>query len=199
MVRSLVIVVALCGGCVENNIVDAGPPVLQFLSQLSSVDDLDEVRGAGGDTKFLAQVDGVPVKAPILEPCEFQNTSLYSFHVPFLNAQPGGEDITFDQYVDLVIRRAHRVWWGGDVAFLSTTPHPITGEPGVLIWHAYTEDTAGNQLTLDDVRAVDARLRGCTPGFAGKLAFQPVEQEQTTTVRNGQGELANDGIAVLFP
>ncbi len=178
---------------------DAGPDALQYLPAIEDASDLDALRGEQGDTKFLAQVEGAPVTAPIADACEFQNTALYPFHLPFLNAQPGGEDISFDEYVARVIKRDTRVWWGGEVVLLPSTPHPLTGEPGVLAWSLYTEDSAGNRLTLDDVRAGDARLLPCMPGFAGQLAFSPSDNEQLQTVRDGQAALAADGIAVLLP
>ena len=208
MIRAVLVVsavaVASCAGGRDGppgDVVDAGqaPARVEFLAALTSVDDFEALKGSAGDVKFLAQVDGAPVTAPILEACEFQNTSLYSFHLPFLNSQPGGADITYDQYTDLVIRRAHRVWWGGQVIWLPQTPHPLTNEPGVLAWQLYTEDSNGNRLTLDDVRAGFARLSACTPGFAGTLAVSAYSSEQDATLRTGQAELAADQIAVLLP
>lgn len=176
---------------------DAGDDAPDFKSVLDHENDLDDLRGVDGFTKFLAQVDGAPVTPPILSACEFQNTTRYTFHLPFLNSQPGGENITFNEYVADVIKRDTRVWWGGDVIFLSQTPHPLTHTPGTFAWHLYTEDSQNNRLTLDDVRAGNARLAACAPAFAGKLAFEPASNEQILTTRNGQAELAAEGIAVL--
>jgi hypothetical protein len=170
-----------------------------FLDELTSVDDFDSLRGDAGDVNILAQVQGSEVTAPILESCELENTKLYAFHLPFLNAQPGGEHITYDEYTDMVIRRAHRVWWGGQVIWLPSTTHPITNEPGVLAWQIYTEDSAGNRLTLDDVRAAFTRISLCTPGFAHHLAMSPYSDEQTSTLRENRDALASEGIAVLLP
>ena len=181
------------------DVLDAGPEQLQFLPLIDDVADLELVRGANGAVKYLAQVDGAPVTAPILSTCAFQNTGLYDFHLLFLLAQPGGEELTFDEYLARVIRRARRVWWGGEIVFLAATAHPISGEPGTLAWAIYTEDSANNRLTLDDVRAGHARLAPCLPAFDGKLAFAPSSNEQIQTVRALQGALAKEGIAVLLP
>jgi hypothetical protein len=178
---------------------DAGPAALQFLSIIEDVADIELVRGANGAVKYLAQVAGAEITAPILAGCEFQNTTLYPFHLPFLLAQPGGEGLTFDAYVARVIRRETRVWWGGEIVWLPSMEHPLTGAPGTLAWAVYTEDSANNRLTLDDVRAGNARLAPCLPAFAGQLAFAPSSNEQTQTAQAIQAVLAADGIAVLLP
>jgi hypothetical protein len=177
---------------------DAGRPDGESLAILDEESDVVELQGPRGDVKYLAQVEGAPVTPPILDACTFQNTSLYSFHLLYLRAQEATADLTLDEYVERVIRRENRVWWGGDVRFLPARQHPLTGEAGVLAFTLYTEDSAGNRLTLDDVRAVFARLGPCTPAFAGKLAFLPSSNEQSQTARNGEGALAADGIGVIF-
>jgi pyruvate,water dikinase len=171
----------------------------EFLPLLESRTDLVSLGGARGEVKFLAQVEGAPITPPITTACAFQNTERFPFHVQFLVAQPGGEDVTFDVYTARVLRRATRVWWGGEVVFNPERAHPLTGVDGELLWSVYTQDSPGNRLTLDDVRAGFARLTACTPGFAEQLAFFPTSNEQTLTVRNGQGELAAEGIAVELP
>jgi hypothetical protein len=195
---SLVLGLGACGAPPSVKPSPKEKPV-QFLDELTSVDDFDSLRGQAGDVNILAQVVGSQVTPPILESCEFENTKLYAFHLPFLNAQPGGEHITYDEYTNLVIRSATRVWWGGQVIWLPATKHPLTHETGVLAWQVYTEDSNGNRLTLDDVRAAYTRISICTPGFAHHLAMSPYSDEQTATLRAKQDELASEGIAVLLP
>jgi hypothetical protein len=91
------------------------------------------------------------------------------------------------------------VWWGGQIAFLASTPHPLTDLPGTLVFALYTEDSAGNRLELDHVREVHARLSACMPAFEGRLAFFPESNEQIQTAQAGQTELAADGIGVVLP
>ena len=139
-----------------------GEGVPDFKTVLDDQNDLEELRGPDGFTKFLGQVAGVPVTAPILSPCEFQNMTRFPAHILFLNAQPGGEGLTVNDYEHDVIQRANRLWWGGDVVFLSQAEHPLTHNTGVFVWTIYTEDSQNNRLTLDDVRAGvcgQARLR----------------------------------------
>lgn len=176
---------------------DAG--VVPWLKTLESQTDLDSLVDPQGVAKYLAEVDGAAPRAPIDEGCLFQNSTAWPFHIFFLHRFPETCGMGFGEYVNVVIRRASRVWWGGGVKWLPQTPHPLTGAPGTLIYFIYTEDTAGNRLVLDDVRAVDARLRGCVGFAAETLAFYPESPEQVATARAGQAELAADGIAVLLP
>ena len=191
--------VALCVGCPDPTPVPPPPDELQFYPVLDDVEKYDDLVGAEGTVKYLAQVEGAPVTAPIDDECVFQNTALYSFHLFFLNAQPGGEDLLVDDYTSLVLQRDTRVWWGGDIRFFPEAEHPTTGEPGVLTWGLYTQDSANNRLVVDDVRQGFARLAPCLPAFEGQLAFTPGSAEQIQTTRLSQGALAAEGIAVLLP
>lgn len=178
---------------------DAGVDDEELRTALDDAGDLADLRGANGFVKFLLQVDGVEPLAPILTPCVFQNTTLYDYHLPFLLAQPGGEDLTYAEYVAYVITRATRVWWGGQVAWLENAVHPVSGENGVLAYGIYTRDNVGDRLLADDIREVDAILRECTPYYDGTLAFSPQSQEQLQTATLYADELAGEGIAVLLP
>jgi hypothetical protein len=124
---------------------------------------------------------------------------LQPFHLPFLQSLDGGEDLGFSDYIDLVLRRATRVWWGGEVRLLATTTHPLTGEPGVFAWTLYTEDTAGNRLVIDDIRAGHAVMQRCAPAFSTRLAFVPGSNEQRATAAGARDLLADEGIAVFLP
>lgn len=176
---------------------DAGPEAPDELARLDDVDDLALVAGADGSVKYLAPVDGAGPRAPLEEACAFQNTARYPYHLEYLRAQPGGEALTYQDYLALVLRRPTRVWWGGEVRFSPDATHPLTEQPGVLAYTLYTEDSPGNRLTPDDVRAVFAALAACAPGFDDALAFAPSSNEQRTTAALIRETLAAEGIAVL--
>ena len=57
-----------------------------------------------------------------------------------------------------MLRRATRTWWGGEVRVASGT-HPLTGGDVLFAVSLYTEDTPGNRLVVDDIRAVHAVIR----------------------------------------
>jgi hypothetical protein len=174
---------------------DAGPP--DFLALLDDPADLDLLAGEGGAVKHLLPVEGAQPRAPVGDDCAFQDTARFPFHLPFLNAQPGGEDLTFDDYLDLVLRRDTRAWWGGELLLDPDRPHPLTGEAGTLAFTLYTEDSDGNRLVAADVREVHATLQACAPAFADALAFAPSSNEQRVTAQAIAAELAGEGIAVL--
>jgi hypothetical protein len=178
---------------------DAGPEPDNLRTTLDDEDDYAELRGAAGSVKFLLQLDDVEPVAPILERCMFQNTLAYEYHLPFINDLPGGDEVSYDDYVAYVITRATRVWWGGQVIWLGTTAHPISEEDGVLAYGIYTRDSVGDRLEADDIREVDAILKSCTPYYEGKLAFSPQTTEQVQTATIHRAALQAEGIAVLMP
>ena len=165
---------------------------------LASDDDLARLADGTG-IKYLGPVAEVAPRAPVNERCLFQNMRLQEFHLPFLQTLEGGEDLSFNDYIELVLRRSTRVWWGGEVRLLSTTTHPITGTPGAFAWTLYTEDSAGNRLVVDDIRAGHALMTRCAPAFAARLAFAPGSNEQQATATAVRELLAEEDIAVFIP
>jgi hypothetical protein len=123
---------------------------------LDQVDDVALLADNNGSVKYLMPVEGVSPRAPIQDACAFQNTARFAYHLIFLQALPGGETLDFEEYIDLVLKRDTRAWWGGEVAWLLERVHPITMDAGTLVFSLYTEDSPGNRLTIDDVRAVHA-------------------------------------------
>lgn len=176
---------------------DAGPEAPDGLASLDEVSDLDLLANERGSVKFLLPVEGVPPRAPLGEACAFQNTARYPYHLQYLQTLPGGEELRFDDYVALVLRRQTRAWWGGEVLWREAQPHPLTGAEGVLVYTLYTEDSPGNRLVIDDVRAVHAALTECAPAFEDALAFAPSSNEQRATAPSLRDQLAAEGIAVL--
>ncbi len=177
---------------------DAGTPDDSYRTVLDQLDDVAELAGADGRVKYLLPVAGAEPRAPLFSSCAFQDTEAFPYHLPFLVALPGGADLTFDDYIALVLRRETRAWWGGEVLWRPELAHPIGGAAGVLLFTLYTEDSPGNRLVIDDVRAVFAALTACAPAFDGKLGFVPSSNEQRQTAALVQAELAGEGIAVLL-
>ena len=177
---------------------DAGPVDDDVRTVLDDAEDVAALRGASGSVKFLLQVEGVEPVAPILDACVFQNTTTWPFHLEFIQDQPGGEDITYQQYVDYMLHRATRVWWGGAVVFQEGRTHPLTDEQGVLLFFVYSDEgVLADRLTADDVREVYATLAACTPFYEGRLAFYP-EQPQRQRAAAYRAELEAEGIAVII-
>lgn len=181
---------------------DAGPDDAgvddEFLPILDDRADFESLANAEGRVKYLIPVAGAEPRAPLFDQCAFQDTERYPYHLPFLNAQPGGDDIDFNDYVALVLQRASRAWWGGDLMWQAELAHPLSGNPGVLLHTLYTEDSPGNRLVADDVRAIFTALSACAPAFAGTFAFLPSSNEQRQTAQLVQAELAAEGIALLL-
>jgi hypothetical protein len=169
-----------------------------FVSTLTSTANVAQLADANGAVKFLMPVQGAPATTPTLDGCVFQNTVAFPFHLLFLRSLPGGESLTTTQYVERVLRRDTRAWWGGELRFDANRAHPLRDVPGVMLFALYTEDTAGNRLVIDDVRAVHAGLSSCMDAsLAPLLAFVPTSTEQRQTSMQIASTLAAEGIAVL--
>ena len=176
---------------------DAGPAP-DYVARVESAADLAQLVDDTGSVKYLAATDAAAPVAPLPAACAFQNTAAFPFHIQFLRTQPGGDALTYDDYVARVLVRATRVWWGGQVHYSPGTVHPVTGTPGALLYGLYTDDTAADRLTVDDVRAVYARLAACAPAYADVLAFVPDSNEQRTTAAAARDALLAEGIAVIL-
>ncbi len=177
---------------------DGGVPDDSYRAVLDQIEDLAELAGADGRVKYLLPVAGVEPRAPLFSSCAFQDTEAFPYHLPFLVTLPGGEELSFDDYIALVLRRDTRAWWGGELLWRTELVHPIGGEPGTLLFTLYTDDSPGNRLIADDVRAVFAALTACAPAFEGTLGFVPSSNEQRQTATLVQAELAAEGIAVIL-
>ena len=93
---------------------DAGPA---FFTTLDSLAASEMLTGECGSVKSLGGVEGLPPRAPVGAGCMFQNTRRFEFHIFFLHEFEETRMMTFMEYVDAVLRRASRTWWGGDVLY----------------------------------------------------------------------------------
>jgi hypothetical protein len=86
--------------------------------------------------------------------------------------------------------------WGGSVQSWPDIEHPTSGERGVLTYDVYSEPGG---LDVADIASAHERLEGCM-GFAHELlVFVPTAPDQEALVRARADELAERGIATLFP
>lgn len=177
---------------------DGGAAEVDALPLLDDEEDHAALADASGAVKHLLPVEGHAPVAPVGDACVFQDTARFPFHLQYLNAQPGGEEVDLDTYVELVLRRETRAWWGGELVWRPAREHPLTGSAGTMLFTLYTEDSVGNRLVVDDVRAVHALLVVHAPAFADALAFTPSSIEQRQTAQAAAATLAGEGIAVVL-
>jgi hypothetical protein len=169
-----------------------------YLTTLDSPADLLRMQGSKTHVKYLGQVEGAPIRPPIVERCYFQNMERHEFHLLFLRAFTETATMTPDEYVALVLRRPTRIWWGGGLQRLQRV-HPISGELEVLAYTIYAETAGPSMLQRDDVVEVDQMMRQCAPYATRLLAFLPSDPFQVTFARANQTELEAAGVAVVFP
>jgi len=189
--------VALDAGAAEDagsGPVDAGAT---SRTQLGSQEEFTDLQGTMGEVKYLAQVDGVTPETPLLEPCLFQDTLQFPYHIQFLRTFPGREDMSNTQYIAMVLRPSSRVWWGGGMLRRVGQPHPISMAGEVILYTIYADNAGGAGLVEADIREVDARLKSCMPYAVNLLAFAPSDNAQTALAGQVQAALAQDGIAVV--
>lgn len=166
-----------------------------FATSLPDLESLRALEGERGSVKYLAPAPGAPIREPLREACYFQDTERWPFHLQFLQSFPELADLTFEEYVDLVLRPATRVWWGGALQLYPQALHPISGQAGVIIFTVY-DDTGG--LTPDHVVEVDGILDACMPFARDALAFFPEDPAQNAMARNARTELEGRDVAVVF-
>ena len=169
-----------------------------FLTTLDSLADFSSVSGEGAEVKYLAIVNGVEAPAVFGEgSCLFQNTARYPYHLQFLRTFPDYSSLSSERYVDLVLRRASRVMWGGGLKLLAAAPHPLTDRKGVLAYTVYSESTSAEMLTVDDIVEVDRRLKARIPVAAEWLVFTPDGIAQTRALEPLRDQLLAEGVVLV--
>lgn len=175
---------------------DAGsaPDYLTTLPTLADFVSLSRAQSV----KYVLRVEGATPRAPLLEPCYFQNTARYQFHIEFLRSFPELAALGFQDYESLVLAPATRIWWGGGLLVVRQR-HPISGDAESLAYQIYAENGAVVGLREADIVEVDALLRACVPFATTRLAFTPGDPFQEQLARQIAPSLAQRGIAVLLP
>jgi len=178
---------------------DGGAARPNYLERLQSPADFARVQGEEGEVKYLARVAGSKGLPPIDKPCVFQNTELYRGHITFIKSFPELVHIDFDTYLNLVMKNASRVLWGGELKFFSEAIHPRTKARGVLAYFVYADDAPSEALTLAQIAEVDARMKGCVPYAKDLLVLVGMNQTQVARFEAQAGDLRARGIEVLDP
>jgi pyruvate,water dikinase len=172
----------------------------EYLTRLRSAEAYASLAAEGAEVKYLAVVDGREPEAVFAgAECLFQNTEKYEYHVQFLRTFPGYEDLAAERYADLVLRRGSRTMWGGGLRLFPATPHPLTGSDGVLAYTIYSESSAEDMLTVDDIVEVDRRLKRAVSFASDFLVFTPDGGAQIAALTDKADELLAEGVALVEP
>ncbi|MCB9656679.1 MAG: hypothetical protein H6726_03435 [Sandaracinaceae bacterium] len=168
-----------------------------YLEQLDTVAEFESL-AADGTVKYLARVDG---REPLVDAdCLFQNSRRFPFHAQFLRRVfPEYSDLSFDTYVEFVLRQATRRAWGGALEWRPRVTHPLSGQAGIYVYYAYQERQPDENLSVSQLVELDRRLKACAPIAASQLVFVPSVLEQEVHVRPLVPELNAAGVAVRFP
>jgi hypothetical protein len=179
---------------------DASPPSEEkprYLELLASPADFALVQGEEGEVKYLGKAGkGLP---PVDRPCFFQNTERYAGHITFLKSFPELANLDFATYLNLVMKQATRVLWGGELKFLSDGVHPRTKGRGVLAYFIYADDAVTEALTVDQIEEVDRRMKGCVPYARELLVLVGMNQIQAARFAEQAEALRARGIDVGDP
>ena len=171
-----------------------------FLTRLGSPADFALLQGEGGEIKYLGQVDGTTPPAPGLgHACMFQNTERYAGHITFLRSFPELANLDFGTYLAMVTKRASRVLWGGSLKLYPTARHPATGAPGILAYFVYSDPNEVDALTVDELGALDARLKECVPFASELLVLVGMDEDQAGRFEAQRAGLAARGVSLLGP
>ena len=168
---------------------DGSTTAPNYLTVLSTPEDYRRMEAPTTDLKYLLRVNGRPLKAPLVEPCYFQNTARYPYHIVFLQTFPELAQLSFNEYMDLVLRRPTRVWWGGGLTRL---------DPQTIGYALYAENGAVVGINEADVVEVDGLLKGCIPWATTALGFLPGDPFQQQFARTHAASLAGQGVRVIL-
>jgi pyruvate, water dikinase len=171
-----------------------------FLTRLASPADFSLLQGEGGEIKFVGQVDGSTTPAPgLAHACVFQNTERYAGHITFLRSFPELASIDFTTYLAMVMKRSGRVLWGGALKLYPTVRHPATAAPGILAYFVYSDGNEVDALTLDELAALDARLKSCVPFASEMLVLVGMDEEQAARFETQRVGLLARGVRLISP
>ena len=179
---------------------DGGPPPdgganpMQFVERLERAQDFSALQGEGWSVKYLGAVDGRKPPAVVDRRCIFQNTALYPLHVQFLRSFPELRSLDFDTYLTLVMKAATRVLWGGELQLIPGGVHPRTGRKGIMAYFVYADPD--EPIGIDDLVALDARLKGCAPYARDLMVLVAADPQQGRDFAAKAAALAARGVAV---
>ena len=123
----------------------------------------------------------------------------FDFHIQFLVTLPAYDTLDYDTYLDLVLRRGSRVFYGGMLKQWPSTPHPITDKLGVISYGAYQTEAAGEAFTTDELVFLHQRLQSCMAFARDLLVLVPDGATQGAAFVAQQEELLERGVPMLMP
>lgn len=177
---------------------DGGSDELAYLTELRSPDDYAAL-ALDGELRYLAPIEGAAPSPPLDAPCVFQNMALYPFHIQFLVTLPAYSTVSYDAYLDMVLRKQSRVFYGGMLKQWPSARHPITEKDGVISYGAYQTEASGENFTIDELVFLHARLKSCIPYAEELLVLVPDGATQAAQLRGQRDALLERGVPVLMP
>jgi pyruvate,water dikinase len=164
----------------------------RFATRLDTAADFARLQGEQWSVKYLARIDGQEPPEPLDRDCTFQDTATYPLHLHFLRTFPEFETLDFDTYLTLVVHRASRVLWGGELRLFSGARHPRTGQRGVMGLFVYAD--AEEPLETEKLVEIYRRIEGCAPYARDMLVLVGADTEQAERFRAQAEDL--DGFAI---
>jgi hypothetical protein len=196
-VRALALALAVAAALAPACDADRFPPAREpddprFAVRLATPEDFARVQGEQWAVKYLARVDGRTPPAGLDRACTFQNTAAYPLHLGFLRTFPEFATLDFDAYLALVMRRATRKLWAGEVRLFAGARHPRTGRAGVMGYFVYAD--RADPLQPGELAEIHARLAACIPYARDLLVLVGADVEQAAAFRAQASALAALGI-----
>ena len=170
-----------------------GSPV-SHLESLPTAGAFAALQGEGWAVKYLAATPGKRPPASLDRPCLFQNTARYPLHINFARTLPGLADLDFESYRAMALKSATRVLWAGELQLLPAAPHPTTGKLGVVAYFVYSDPP--DAMSVEELAAVDARIKGCAPYARDLLVLVGSDPEQMRDFTAKAPALAGRGVMV---
>ncbi|MBN1611621.1 MAG: hypothetical protein JW940_33610 [Polyangiaceae bacterium] len=167
----------------------------RFATRLDTPADFARLQGEQWAVKYLARIDGRKPPEPLDRDCTFQDTATYPLHLPFLRTFPEFETLDFDTYLTLVVHRASRVLWGGELRLFSGARHPRTGKRGVMGLFVYAD--AQEPLEIEELLGLYQRIERCAPYARDLLVLVGADTDQAARLREQADELDAFGISVV--
>jgi hypothetical protein len=165
-----------------------------WLDHLGGPADFADLQGEGWSVKYTGNVAGRVPPAPLDRPCTFQNTARYPLHLQFLHSFPELRNLDFASYLDLVMKSASRVLWAGELQLVPGGKHPRTGAPGIMAYFVYADPD--DPLAVDDLVAIDQRLKGCAAYARDLMVLVAMDPDQNRDFLAKAAQLNARGVDV---
>jgi hypothetical protein len=186
------------GGSPDAGPADGAVDELAYLTTLASPDDYARL-ALDGELRYLAPIEGATPEPPLDTACIFQNMARFPFHIQFLGTLPAYDTVDYNTYLDMVLRRRSRVFYGGMLKQWPSARHPITEQAGVIAYGAYQTEADGEAFTLDELVFLHEQISGCMPYAEDLLVLVPDGATQAVAFRAQRAALLELGVPMLMP